>query len=340
MKRLISLIVLACAALFALTSAAQTADTLLITPSAKSIYIQSTSKAISVTVSNVGGGSDNFFYETGASSRKWQNAESRINYSNVKDVVIAECDENKIKIDFTLENDDKVSYSFGIPDPENRFVNTYIGRKGSDFGITFKKAGNTKWDLISGGWGIGWVAPINDSPAMNANMWKSNELTWAIVLGVKMTHGRNSLATGLGIDWRNYVTKGDRYFHKTDDGTITLMPYESGSNKHRSRIKTFSLQIPLLYGIAFGHHNNCQFNLGPILNFNTGGSIKTQYKLDGRDYSVKTSHIGQRPVTVDIFGQFKYKAVGIYVRYSPMSVLKTSTGLDFKSISTGIIIGL
>lgn len=188
--------------------------------------------------------------------------------------------------------------------------------------------------------GIGWVAPINDSPAMNANMWKSNELTWAIILGVKMTHGRHSLASGLGVDWRNYVTKGDMYFHKADDGKITLMPYEADSRKHRSRIKTFSLQVPLLYGISFGRGGNCQFNLGPILNFNTGGSIKTQYKLDGRDYSVKTGHIGQRPVTVDIFGEIKYKAFGIYVRYSPMSVLKTSAGLDFRSISTGIMLGI
>lgn len=324
----------------ALAAIAQEVDTLLVTSVAKSISIQSDRRVTSVTVKRIGGGSDNFFYETGTSSTNWQNAETQIHYNDVRDVVITETNTKSLKIRFTIDDDDEISYTFSIPDPENRFVNTYIGRNGSDFGISIKKGGNTQWDLISGGWGFGWVSAIADDPSMHVNMWKSNELTWAIILGVRMTRGRSSLAMGLGIDWRNYVTKGNSYFDMGEDGKITLMPYEPGTHKHRSRIKVFSLQIPLLYGVDMGHKRNWRFNLGPILNFNTSGSIKTQYTMGDRDYSIKTHDIHQRPVTVDIFGEIKYKSIGVYVRYSPMKVMKTSTGLDFNTISTGIMLGL
>ena len=173
---------------------------------------------------------------------------------------------------------------------------------------------------------------------MDVSMWKSNELTWAIILGVKMSHGPHALTTGLGIDWRNYVTKGDRYFHKDDDGKISLMPYEENMTKHRSRIKTFSLQIPVLYGFSFGHRRNFGLEVGPVLNFNTSGSIKTQYTIGSHDYSIKTHKIHQKPVTVDVLGMVRYQSLGLYVRYAPMEVLRTSTGLDFKSISTGIML--
>ncbi|MCM1452168.1 MAG: hypothetical protein NC102_07910 [Clostridium sp.] len=340
MTRFLTIIPAIFAAMSALASSPASSDTLLLTPDAKSIYIQSNKKATSVTVRRIGGTSDNFFYEAGTSSRVSAPDQSIISYDNVKNVLVVESESKTLNVSFSAQNNDEISYSFTLPDLENRFVNTYIGRNGSDFGITIKRAGRTTWDLISGGWGFGWVAPIADEPSLDANMWKSNELTWAIVLGVKMSRGRHSLAAGLGIDWRNYVTKGNRYFHKDDEGRISLMPYDPDSRKHRSRIKTFSLQVPLIYGISFGHNGNCHFNLGPILCFNTSAGIKTQYSIGSRDYSIKTHNIRQRPVTVDLFGEFQFKSVGLYVRYSPMEILKTSAGLSFKSLSTGIMIGI
>lgn len=327
------------AAPFAHAANNEVCDTLLCAKSARSILVESNKSQTAVTIRNFDDTGENFFYETGTSSRSSSGERSTINYDKITDILVAETSSSTLFVKFTTSRNDEVSYSFSLPDPENRFVNTYIGAKGSDFGIKIKKAGNTEWDLISGGLGLGWVAPISADPAMNTSMWKSNELTWGIILGVRMRHGRHSLSSGLGIDWRNYVTKGDKYFHKDDEGKITLIPYEPLSRKHRSRIKTFSLQIPLLYGLSFGRGRNCQFLLGPVLNFNTSASIKTQYTIGNNDYSIKTKHIGQRPVTLDVMAEFKYEAVGVYVRYAPMEVLKTETGLSFKSISTGIMVG-
>lgn len=318
----------------------QKVDTLLSTPSAASISISADRANTSVTVNNIENSGDNFYYETGTNKRIRIDEQNRSQYINVSDILIAESDVQTLLVKFVTNGGDSISYTYNIPDPENRYIRTYLGAKGSDFGITIKHTGKTKWELVSGGIGFGWVSPLSDEPSMDASMWKSNELTWAIVLGVRMSHGPHSLTAGLGLDWRNYVTKGDFYFHKDEQEHITLMPYDENTTKHRSRIKVFSLQIPVLYGISFGHHRNCQFLLGPVVNFNTGGNIKTQYTTGSHDYSIKTHKIHQRPVTVDVMGEFKYKSAGLYVRYSPMNVLKTSTGLEFKSISTGIMIGI
>ena len=54
---------------------------------------------------------------------------------------------------------------------------------------------------------------------------------------------------------------------------------------------------------------------------------------------MKTGHIGQRPVTVDALFAIGYRAIGVYVRYSPMSKMRTDAGLDFGVLSTGIVLG-
>lgn len=316
----------------------QKMDTLLYTPNASAININANRSNTSITVTNIGGSGDNFFYETGTSTRIRIDEQSRAHYSDITNLLIAESDTKKLIVKFTSDRNDDIAYTYNIPDPDNRYVKTFLGAKSSDFGITIKHTGKTKWELVSGGLGFGWVSPLDSKPSMDVSMWKSNELTWAIILGVKMSHGPHALTTGLGIDWRNYVTKGDRYFHKDDDGKISLMPYEENMTKHRSRIKTFSLQIPVLYGFSFGHRRNFGLEVGPVLNFNTGGSIKTQYTIGSHDYSIKTHKIHQKPVTVDVLGMVRYQSLGLYVRYAPMEVLRTSTGLDFKSISTGIML--
>ena len=64
----------------------------------------------------------------------------------------------------------------------------------------------------------------------------------------------------------------------------------------------------------------------------------TEYDYEGREYSIKTGRIGQRPVTVDGIFSMGYGGIGVYVRYSPMSKMRTSSGLNFGSLSTGIVV--
>ncbi len=329
--------ILFASAVSATTTAAP--DTLLNANSASQISVISNPSMTSITVHHVNDTPDNFFYQTGASTRTKVNEKSRMVYFDITNVSITETDD-MINVSFMSDNNEPQEFSFEIPDPDNRYVKTYLGAKGSDFGITISRSGSTQWDIVSAGLGAGFVTPVDKSPSFSSSMISSSEYTWAIVLGLQMRHGPHTVKAGLGIDWRNYTAKGNHYFHKDDNGEITLLPYDPEMTKTHSRIKVFSLQIPVLYGISFGHNRIFGVELGPVINFNTGGSVKTQYTIGSTDYSIKSRHIHQRPVTVDAMCIVKYKSVGLYARYAPMSVLKKSTGLDFGAFSTGIMLML
>ena len=144
-----------------------------------------------------------------------------------------------------------------------------------------------------------------------------------MIIGVRMKHRAQSLSMGLGINWQNIVIKGDRYFHKNPDCTTTLDPYDPA---HRLPFATEDFQpagAGTLRPELRTQKRYLGVQIGPIVNFNTGGSIKTQYKYDNSNYSVKTTGIGQRPVTVDLFASFNYRSIGWYVRYSPMKSCAT-----------------
>lgn len=316
-----------------------TADTLLNVKSANNISITYSEKFTYVTVWNLDGGRDNFYYQYGK-LKTHPHAQTGLTYSDISSVVISETP-SELNISFNDSKGDALSYNFPFSDPANRDVKSYIGTKGSDFGFTIlrSKDSKTQWEVISQGLSFGWCAPTDAKPSLGTSMWKSNELSWLMMLGVRMRHRSNSLEFGLGLRWQNFVTKDDKYFHKNPDGSIALTPYDEGMSDTRSRIKIFSLQVPVLYGLTFGHKHYCGFKIGPVINFNTSGSIKTQYEFEGREYSVKTNHIGQRPVTVDALAAFNYRAIGLYFRYSPMNLMRDKTGLDFNAISTGIMIG-
>lgn len=314
------------------------ADTLLKAANAGYISIISTEKSTAITVNNIDGSADNFYYQSGKQSQGLVVKETRIQCPDITNITVCSTYDD-ISVSFTNPEGEPQAYTFSFEDPDNRSFKSYIGRKGSDFGFTISRTGKVRWEVISDGLGFGWVTPLKECPEMNTSMWKSNELTWNMVVGMRMSYLSSSLSFGLGLNWQNFVTKGDRYFHKNNDGRISLEPYEEGAEDTRSRIKIFSLQVPVLYGLKFGHKHYWDLKIGPVINFSTSNSIKTQYKLDGREYSVKTSKIGQRPVTVDAMTCISFRSFGIYCRYAPMKKLRTKTDLDFSSLSTGIMIG-
>lgn len=314
-----------------------TACVLLSAATATDISISSSGNNTSIIIKNVDNTGNNFYYQAGTCVGNTTKASTQIMFSSITDVTVEETSENVI-ISFTDSRGNNQTFSFVFADPDNRSVKSYIGKRSSDFGFTIARSGRTEWSVISRGLGLGWNAPLNASPDLNTTFTHSFDITWHMVLGVKMQRRNNSLTFGLGIDWQNYVTHSAHYFHKNADGRISLESYEPGVRDKSSRLKLFALQIPVMYGLRFGHKKHLGFTLGPVINFNTGSSIKTQYKLDGREYSIKTNNIGQRPVTVDAMATFNYRAIGIYVRYSPMKKLRTSADLEFNALSSGLML--
>lgn len=321
-----------------INAATNDADTLLNAASAREISIVSTSNYATITVSNIDDGPQTFYYQTGNPKKRGFRMQTQITCPEVTSITVTESP-NKIRIDYVNAEGEPRNYSYTFPDPDNRTVKSYIGTHGSDFGITLSRKKTTKWEMISEGFGFGWVTPIKSTPDMNISMWRSNEFTWNIVAGVKMTYRSQSLAMGLGLHWQELTTRCSRHFQKNPGGLITLEEYAEGQRDRVSKLNFFSLQVPLLYGIRFGHHHNCGFKLGPVVNFNTGAHITTKYKTGDNDYKITTKGISQRAVTVDGMAMFNFQSIGLYARYAPMKRFNSRTGLDFGTFSTGIMLG-
>ncbi len=101
-----------------------------------------------------------------------------------------------------------------------------------------------------------------------------------------------------------------------------------------SNIQTSSLNIPLLIKQRFS--KSFAISLGAQLNWNYYARIHNYYTVDDRDYDEYVRKVGQRPITVDVLGILHFGRIGVYCKYSPMSVLKKDRGVEFKSFAAGI----
>lgn len=312
------------------------ADTLLNAATAGSIEISSARKSTNITVEGLNHTNDNFYYQSKSERRHMRFTTTNVICDDVKNIVVVNY-EDRVSVDFTGDDGASQNYTFYFETPGDRQYKSFVGQNGSDFGFTLARKGKVQWDLVSNGLTFGWGTTINDSPDMNVSMWKSNEISWTNILAVRVSRGHHAVSLGVGFLWQNYVTKGNRFFNlNMENRSIGFTPYPEGATDLRSRIQLKTWQMPLLYTFSFGHRNYCNFVAGPILCFNTGSSIKTQYKLDGNEYSIVTKNIGQRPVTLDLFAGFNYRYIGVFVRYSPMKKLRDRTQLPFNTISTGL----
>lgn len=327
-------------------------DTLFKASTANRITIEDATNTISVTAYKVNGSLNNYYY---LSSSPGKNSK-RVIYDNINgihDITVCESPKEVI-ITYLTSEDKELAFAFPIPNPRNRTVKSYVGTKDDDFGLSLPLTRSSNpsyegitenlinttrisWDAVSGGWYVGMNTPTNSDVDMHTRMGHSWEFGWLNMVGVKMKYGYNALSLGVGLGWRWLGTDHNYYFTKNEEtGRLSLLPFEGEKSHCSSSLNLFTIHVPLLYELRFGHGRHCKLHLGPVLNFNTGGSIHASYQVDDNSYKVKTRSIGQRPVTLDGFLGLSWKGMGLYVRYSPMTTFKPYTGFDYKPLSTGI----
>ena len=119
---------------------------------------------------------------------------------------------------------------------------------------------------------------------------------------------------------------------------MTIGTYDEAVSKQSSRIKTFSWTVPVTYKRNL--YRSLWLSVGAVLNFNTYASVKTKYRIGDVKHEYFDDNIRQNVVTCDMLASLSYAGIfGIYVKYSPCNVLKSSTGLEFKSLSAGVVFG-
>lgn len=195
-----------------------------------------------------------------------------------------------------------------------------------------------KWVLDVG---YGWAAPTNTPDGHGFAVFRSNEWFFGVRYCYTPKGATQTYSTGLWCDWRSYVVPTGKVIGKNADGIVGFSKFPENYKKTESEIRIFSLSVPFLFTQKFGKDSKTSVSLGPVVNFNLRGRINNEW-TDG-DYEMEESikGIGYRPVTVDFMGILKYHGLGLYCKYSPMSVLKDKTvdGVEnpkFKSLTFGL----
>lgn len=208
-----------------------------------------------------------------------------------------------------------------------------------DFTIPFinKNAEKRKHrvELCVGSFGFGVVNALNAPDGMDVDMGASYELMGDNILKVDyyVAPYTTSVSLGFGMTWRNYRMTGRTRFIQEND-FLVLGDYPEGAEIKFSRLKVFSLTVPLMANQLLGR--KVVLSVGPVINFNTHASLKTRYVLNGEKIKEKSNNIHQNRMTIDLMAKLRFRSLGIYVKYSPSDMLNTEFVPKFRSFSTGI----
>ena len=249
----------------------------------------------------------------------------------------------KIKV-YGREGDDKYTYESSIELVDSNYVSeTNINKDNWTFDFVKRHSGNLGYPLekksISSRIGIGLCSAIEADEGISVSTGSSWEIFWTIAAYEYYAYGkRDGFSVGFGLDWRNYRMTGFNYFSKANEGTISVEKYPVGTEPDFSRIKVFSLQIPLMWQHRF--NKRWSFALGPVINFNTYASIKNKYTdANGEKHKDVLKHIHQKPFTIDLMAELNIlNEFSVYCKYSPMNILNSdySNKGNFQSLSFGI----
>lgn len=210
--------------------------------------------------------------------------------------------------------------------------------------LNFSIGTRSHWSICSGGFSIGWVSAPGHPSTMPVEMGKSWEISWAEVVGLRYdVSPTTELKLGFGLNWRNYkMTKPESRFTFDNAGNVTSAPYPEGMQPRNSRLKVFNLQLPLAVKqkMPFKLFGQEQWAaVGVTLNYSPHASMLTRYQApDGSKVKTSCDKIGHRRWSYELTGILGLsEAVGVYVRYQPVSILRGAGQPDFRSLSTGLI---
>ena len=249
----------------------------------------------------------------------------------------------KVKV-YGREGDENYTYESSIQLVDSNYVSETTINK--DWGFSVGIIGNRGMEgypysgnSLSMRLGFGLCSAIGADAPVSVSTTSSWEIIWTIAEWSHYDIGCNDgFSAGFGIGWRNYRMTGFDYFSKGDEGVVSVEHYPAGYEPNFSRIKVFSLQVPIIWNHRFG--KRWGFALGPVINFNTYASIKNRYTdANGQKHKDIIKHIHQKPVTVDLMLNVNVlNWVNFYCKYSPMNILQSSfaNGTNFQSLSFGI----
>lgn len=198
-----------------------------------------------------------------------------------------------------------------------------------------KKRGRKAQTECSMNFAAGFNNAVGMPSGADIQPFKSWELWWIVAdWAYRPWRNQHAFSIGLGLDWRNYRMTDDLRFVK-DKRAVALDAYPSGSQPRFSRIKVFSINVPISYRFE---GKRIGFSIGPVINFNTYGSLKTRYTLNNHKVKDVDTDVRISPVTVDFMGKLLLDGLpDVYFKYSPCNLLRDGYGPKFRTLSFGLM---
>ncbi len=182
---------------------------------------------------------------------------------------------------------------------------------------------------------IGFNGATGNRDVVKTNLWGGINIGTYVDWGVHPWRNAHRFSVGFGVEWKNFRMTSRREFVKADNGVVTVEPLSNDVDPKFSRIKTFSLIIPIMY--SYEKHG-WGFSAGAIIDCTTHSSIKTRYRLDGEKHKQTYKSLHHNKRTVDFMATFINPLVNIYVKYNPCEILDTEYGPKFHSLSLGFML--
>ena len=248
----------------------------------------------------------------------------------------------KIKV-YGREGEDHYTYESKILLVDSNYVSQEsINKDTWSFDFVKSNSHGTGYPLekhsVSTRLGFGLCYGANADYKGPQSVGSSWEIMWTIAEIERYGYGKHhGFSIGFGVDWRNFRMDGRSKFVKLDDGTVAEESLPVGYDNDFSRIKVFSLTIPVMWKYRT---KKVTFGLGPVLNINTYASIKNRFwDADGEKHKEMFKKIHQRPITVDIMAEVSFHNwFSIYGKFSPMTILNSTYAKDvnFQPVSFGV----
>lgn len=144
-------------------------------------------------------------------------------------------------------------------------------------------------------------------------------------------------AIGIGFHLEKYSLHGSQLFY-TSGKHLGIADLPAGTSDYHSRLFNFGLQIPVT--ISQNIYKGWGFSVGASLMFNTYTKATANYTIDNIEYSNSYKGLQQRAATVDIFAAVgKLDDYGLFVRYSPVPLMRKGYGPQFETLTFGLTLG-
>lgn len=181
---------------------------------------------------------------------------------------------------------------------------------------------------------IGFCFPVDGPKGLD----QSIDLALGKVVGVNYTPWSKgpTFSMGAGLFAQKFALHGSQMFGR-DGKSLVIMPLPEEAGNSHVRLYNFGFETP--FTITQNIYHGFSFSTGIVVKFNTYTTASNKYKIGNRCYEQSIKDLQQRILTYDIFGAIGWEDFGLYFRYSPVSLFKSSQGPRFDVISFGINLG-